>query len=190
MEKNILVSEFVKKYNSLKSEEAKAAQVKAIMKRTYCPILEKKLVLERMVELSKGDGNITYLDMVLSKLNFTMAIIALYTNLIVDKNEDGTPKSAESYDLLVQADLVNSICNEIGEREINELMSINAYSIETWHNKNTGVESYILNLVEKMAEKFGVVAGAGAQQLASVLDDEEKMKKTLNVIQKAIKKVK
>ena len=190
MEKNILVSEFVEKYNSLKSEEAKAAQVKAIMKRTYCPLIEKKMVLEKMVEISKGDGNIAYLDMVLSKLNFTMAIIALYTNLIIDKNEDGTPKSGESYDLLVQADLLNAICNIIGERELNELISVNEAAIDTWHNKNTSVEAYIADLVEKMADRFGVVAGAGAQQLAAILDDEEKMNKTLNVIQKTLKRIK
>lgn len=190
MEKNILVNDFVKKYKEMKSEEAKLAYVKSVMKRTYCPILEKKAVLEKMVEISKGEGDVAYLDMVLSKLNFTMAIIVLYTHLVVSKDENGKPEAGKAYDMLVQADLLNVICSIIGEREMNELISINEAAIGTWHNKNTSIEAYVASLTEKAVDRFGVVAGAGAQQLAAILDDEKKVEKVLKLVEKAAKKVK
>lgn len=187
---NVLINDFIKEYNTLKNEETKVTYVKSIMKRTYCPIIEKKAALEKMLEISVGEGKVPYLDMITSKINFTMTILVLYTKLVVEKNEDGLPKADEAYDLLVKGDLLNTICNIIGEREFNELMSINEAAINTWHNKNASVEAYVSKLFETAVDRFGVVAGVGAQQLVAFLDNEQKMEKLLKLLEKTAKKIK
>lgn len=189
MEKK-LVSKFIENYVGLKNDTVKTGQVHSIIRRTYCPLLEKKLILEMMAEKSAVMDPVPYIDMVLSKLNLTMAILALYTYLEVDKDENGVPKTFEAYDLLIQYDLLNAICNEIGEREINELLSVQEAVLDTWHTKNTSTEAYISGLVEKASEKIGVVAGAGAQQLAEVFEDETKINRLIDTWQNKIKKIK
>lgn len=173
----ILVGEFVKKYNEFNNDASKAAYLKKIIKRTYCPILEKKLILEMMVEKSKGEGDIAYIDMVLSKINFYMSIIVLYTNLEVEKDDKGIPKTMDAYDMLKQADVFNAILNEIGEKEFGELMSVNDAALDTWHTKNTSTQAYISSLVEKVSLIFSTALGKEIGSLADMLNtgtDEDK----------------
>lgn len=161
------VNEFVKKYKSLSGEQAKVGMIKGIMKRTYCPILEKKYILEMMVEKSKGEGKVAYIDMVLAKINFYMAIIAMYTTLKVEKDDKGNPKTMEAYDELTKADVFNAILNEIGEKELSELMSVNEAALNTWHTRNTSTAAYISDLVEKVSMIFS--AGLG-KELGSITE--------------------
>lgn len=157
--KKMTVSEFIKKYTSLTGEQAKLGVVKSIMKRTYCPILEKRLILDLMAEKSVGEGKIPYIDMVLNKLNVTMAVIALYTNLEVEKDEKGVPKTAEAYDMLRKTGAIGAIYDEIGEYELGELMMVNDNVLSTWHTKNTSTAAYISDLVEKVSMIFSTALG-------------------------------
>lgn len=161
------VNEFIKKYTSLSGEQAKLGVVKGIMKRTYCPILEKKILIELMVEKSKGEGKTAYIDMVLAKVNFYMAIIGLYTNLEIEKDDKGVPKTFEAYDELTKADAFNAILNELGEKELGELMSVNDAALNTWHTKNTSTAAFISDLVEKVSMIFS--AGLG-KELGSITE--------------------
>ena len=173
----ILVGDFVKKYNEFNNDASKEAYLKKIIKRKYCPILEKKLILEMMVEKSKGDGNIAYIDMVLSKINFYISIIVLYTNLEVEKDDKGIPKTMDAYDMLKQADVFNAILNEIGEKELGELMSVNDVVLDTWHTKNTSTQAYVSSLVEKISLIFSTALGKEIGSLADALNtgtDEDK----------------
>lgn len=161
------LNDFIKKYMSLNGEQARLGVIKSIIKRTYCPIVEKKLIIEMMVDKSKGEGNVAYIDMVLAKINFYMAIIAIYTTLEIEKDENGLPKTMEAYDMLTEADLFNAILNEIGEREFNELMTVNEAALNTWHTKNTSTQAYISNLVEKVSMIFSTALG---KELGSITD--------------------
>ncbi len=161
------VNEFIKKYTSLNGEQAKLGVVKGIMKRTYCPIVEKKLILELMVEKSKGEGKTAYIDMVLAKVNFYMAIIALYTNLEIEKDDNGASKTMDAYDELTKADVFNAILKEIGEKEFGELMSVNEAALNTWHTKNTSTQAFISDLVEKVSLIFSTAMG---KELGSITD--------------------
>lgn len=188
--KKILVTDFVKKYNEVKSADLKTKQVQGIMKRTYCPILEKKKILDLMLEKSVVEDDIKHIDMLVNKLNFYSAIISIYTNIAPEKDENGIVKSYEMYDLLIENNIMSTILEIIGERELGELTSVNGLLLDTWHMKNTSSEAYVNNLVETASQKLGTYAGFGMDKLADVLSDEKKMNKIMATLEKVAKKIK
>ena len=182
--KKTLVNDFVKKYTALNSEQAKLGMVKSIMKRTYCPIIEKKFIIEMMVDKSKGEGKVAYIDMVLAKINFYMAIIGMYTNLETEKDEKGVAKNMEAYDMLTKADIFNAVLNEIGDKELGELMTVNEAALNTWHTKNTSTAAYVSDLVEKVSIIFSAAMGKELGSLADMLGDSEEDKAELLAVLK------
>lgn len=188
--KRILVTDFVKKYNDVKSADLKIKQVQGIIKRTYCPILEKKEILNLMLEKSVVEDDIKHIDMFVNKLNFYSAIISIYTNITPEKDENGIVKSYEMYDLLIENNIMSTILEIIGERELGELTSVNGLLLDTWHMKNTSSEAYVNNLVETASQKLGTYAGFGMDKLADVLSDEKKMNKIMVALEKVAKKIK
>ena len=188
--KKILVTDFVKKYNDVKSADLKTKQVQGIIKRTYCPILEKKEILNLMLEKSVVEDDIKHIDMFVNKLNFYSAIISIYTNITPEKDENGIVKSYEMYDLLIENNIMSTILEIIGERELGELTSVNGLLLDTWHMKNTSSEAYVNNLVEIASQKLGTYAGFGMDKLADVLSDEKKMNKIMVALEKVAKKIK
>lgn len=190
VKERISVSTFVERYSKLTNQQLKDKYVKEHIKTTYSPILMKKIILETMNDKSVVDGSVKYIDLVISKLNLVMAILVLYTDIEPDKDEEGKPLTWESYDKLKSTGLIGMILEFVGEEEINELMSVQKSVMDTWTMKNTSPESYIANLVEIVSNRFGVVAGAGMEKLATVLDDEVKMKKIATAFDKVMKKIK
>ena len=188
--KKISVSEFFKEYKTLQNEEIKNRKVKGLIKRTYCPVVEKRMVLELMLEKSIVEGDIKYIDMCTNRINFIAVIVSLYTYLLPDKDENGVPETCKMYDLLIEYDVLDKILEHIGEKEITELTSINATLFDNWYATNTSTKAYISNLADNMSQKFGVVASVGLEKLAKVLDDEAKMKKFFGALEKVLKKVK
>lgn len=188
--KKIIVTDFVKKYNEIKSADLKEKKVQGIIKRTYCPIIEKKMILDLMLEKSIVEDDIPHIDMLTNKLNFFSAIISLYTYIVPEKDEKGVVKSYEMYDLLVENNIMNAILEIIGERELSELTSVNGLLLDTWHMKNTSTEAYINNFIDVASQKLGVYAGFGMDKLADVLSDEKKMNKIMTALDKMLKKIK
>ena len=188
--KKILVTDFVNNYNSRTSDKLKSDYITSIMKRNYCPILEKKMILNLMLEKSVTEDEIPTIDMFVNKLNFYAAIISLYTYIIPDKDENGIVKSYEMYDLLVENDLINQILGRIGERELGELTSINGLLLDNWCAKNTSTEAYVNNLINTASRRFGISIDLLLDKLAEILDDEKKMKKVISVLDKVTKKIK
>lgn len=188
--KKILVTDFVKKYNETKSADLKAKQIQGIIKRTYCPIIEKRMILNLMLDKSVVEDDIPYIDMFVNKLNFYAAIISLYTYIIPEKDEKDVPKSYEMYDLLMENNLINPIFEAIGERELGEITSINGLLLDNWYAQHASTQAYVNSLVETASHKFGAVAGAGMDKLADVFSDEKKMAKIMPMIEKMIKRIK
>jgi len=188
--KKIIVTDFVKKYNEIKSTDLKAKQIHGIIKRTYCPIIEKKMILDLMLEKSIVEDDIPHIDMFTNKLNFFAAIISLYTYIVPEKDENGVTKSYEMYDLLIENNIMDVILEEVGERELGELTSVNGLLLDTWHMKNTSTQAYVNGIVETASQKFGAYAGFGMDKLADVLSDEKKMNKIMATLDRVLKKVK
>lgn len=186
----ISVLTFVERYNKLNNDQLKDKYVKEHVKVTYAPILKKKIILEAMNDKSVVEGSTgKYIDLITSKLNLTMAVLILYTDIEPDKNEEGQPLVCESYDILQSTGLIGKILNTIGS-DIEELMSIQSQVMDTWYAQHTSTEAYIANIVEVASHKLGVYAGAGMDKLADALGDEKKMNKIVTALDKVLKKVK
>lgn len=188
--KKVLVTDFVNKCRTLTNEKLKNDYIASIMKRNYCPILEKKSVLDLMLEKSLTREENKTIDLFVNKLNFYAAIILLYTYIIPDKDEKGVPKSYEMYDLLMEHNLMNSILEHIGEREIGELTSINGLILDNWYANNTSTKAYVNEVVNTASRRFGIAGELILEKLTEVLDDEIKMNKVTSVLDKMIKKIK
>lgn len=186
--KKILITDFIEQYNKLSDEKLKDRKIKGIIKRTYCPILEKKLMLDLMLKKSINEEGIKHIDLFVNRINFIAVIISLYTTLLPEKNEDGTPRTYEMYDLLVENDILNKILEIIGEKEITELTSINGTVMDNWYATNTSTEAYISNLMETASRKFGAYIGFGLEKIADALDDEKKMQMIVNLMDNVFKK--
>lgn len=190
VKERITVSTFVERYSKLNNDQLKDKYVKEHVKITYAPVLKKKAILEAMNDKSVIDAPTgKYIDLLTSKLNLTMAVLVLYTDIEPDKNEDGQPLVCESYDALQSTGLIGKILNAIGS-DIEELMSIQSQVMDTWYAQHTSTEAYITNLVEVASHKLGIYAGAGMDKLADVLSDEKKMNKVIAALDKMLKKVK
>lgn len=167
IERKIDVPEFIRRYNLLKTDEQRDEFVKNIIWRTYCPVLEKKLVLQAILDNSivTGKNGVQYIDMFLSKINMTNAILLLYTKLDVIKNTESKTSFFEDYDLLFENNIMNKVCEIIGERELSEIMSINGLLMDNFHEENKNIEAYVAKYTEAFATTVGVFANEGVSEL-------------------------
>ena len=149
------VLDFIKKYNTLNSTSAKDKMIESIIRRTYCPILEKRVVLQKMLEKSTvvdNDSGVYYIDLYTSKINHTMALLILYTDLEINmKNEQegSLIRADEIYDVLISYDLLNKICEKIGEKEIKELSDVNNMLMENFYNKYATVQATLGRIIKE-----------------------------------------
>lgn len=193
VKERISVSKFVEDYKKIATDQLKDKYVNEHIKNTYAPILQKKLILEMMAKKSVVESPVKHIDMTVSKMNFIMAILVLYTDLEPNKqvNEDGTttPLIWETYDNLKSSGLYGKILDAIGD-DLNELMSVQDWVIESWHMANTSTEAYIDNLIEIVSRRFGISVELLLDKFNEILIDEVKMKMFMTSLEKMIKKLK
>lgn len=87
------------------------------------------------------------------------------TKLNIVKTDDSTTNTFQDYDLLFENNLMNKICEIIGERELSELMSINGLLMDNFHEENKNIEAYIAKYTEAFATTIGVFANEGISEL-------------------------
>lgn len=187
---SILVSQFVKEYSEITNEGQRKQYLKKHITRTYCPLFEKMNMLKIMNDKAVVDNEDTekYINMTVSKLNTMIAVLILYTDIKVEKDEENKPKTWECYDLLQSTGLFSKILEFIG-KDIEELMLVQKEVMDTWHMKNSSTRAFITSLVNKSVDRFGVVAGAGMQELSNILDDEQKMNKAYSLFDNFLNKI-
>lgn len=173
IERKIDVPEFIRRYNLLKTDEQRDEFVKSTVWRTYCPVLEKKLVLQAILDNSivEGPNKVKHVDYFLSKINMTNAILLLYTKLDVIKNAESKTSFFEDYDLLFENGLLDQVCAIVGEHELNELMTINGLLMDNFHEENKTIEAYIAKYTEAFATTVGVFANEGISELMKYINE-------------------
>lgn len=173
IERKIDVPEFIRRYNLLKTDEQRDEFVKSIIWRTYCPVLEKKLVLQTILEksITTGKNGIQYIDMFLSKINMTTTILILYTKLNIVKTDDSSTNAFQDYDLLFENGLLDQICDIVGEHELDELMTINGLLMDNFHEENKNIEAYIAKYTEAFATTISVFANEGISELMKYITE-------------------
>lgn len=148
------VLEFIDKYNKANSDKVKEQMLRSHIKRTYCPVLEKKYVLSMFIDGCVIDG---YIDMVYSKINYTIALIKLYTDLDIDRDSNNKSMNVEIYDSLTNNNLVESICEYIGVNEIKELSNINMLLIQDYNDRNNSIVSMIKEFIKNIQNVTSVI---------------------------------
>lgn len=183
MEKKITVKEFVDKYNSLETEEQEI-YFNSIIYRKYAPVLEKKVVLQTLLNKSiiKNEYDVDYLDLFLSRINTTIAILLLYTNLDIKKNDQSEENAFDDYDLLKENGLFDKICECIGETEMTELGTINGLIIDTYLTQKHDPKYFISSNIARVSKIITPAVKSGLEQIANVLKDNENMDKVSNRI--------
>lgn len=173
IERKIDVPEFIRRYNLLKTDEQRDEFVRNIIWRTYCPVLEKELVLQTILDksITTGKNGVQYIDMFLSKINMTTTILILYTKLNIVKTDDSTTNAFQDYDLLFENGLLDQICAIVGEHELNELMTINGLLMDNFHEENKNIEAYIAKYTEAFATTIGVFANEGISELMKYITE-------------------
>lgn len=173
IERKIDVPEFIRRYNLLKTDEQRDEFVRNIIWRTYCPVLEKKLVLQTILDksITTGKNGVKYIDMFLSKINMTTTILILYTKLNIVKTDDSATNAFQDYDLLFENGLLDQICAIVGEHELDELMTINGLLMDNFHEENKNIEAYIAKYTEAFATTIGVFANEGISELMKYITE-------------------
>ena len=189
----ISVSKFVEGYKKITNDSLRDKYIQGHIKNTYAPILQKKLILEMMNSKSVVETPVKHIDMTISKLNFVMAILVLYTDIEPDKqiNEDGTttPLTWDAYDVLKSSGLYGKILDAIGE-DLNELMAVQDQILNTWHIENTSTEAYVNNIIDTASRRFGISIDLLLDKLLEILEDDSKTKKVTTMLEKLTKKIK
>lgn len=172
-DKKMSVQEFVKQYNAAKSETVKNGLIEKIIKRTYVPVLEKKMVLQFMLDKSivTKENGMKHVDMFVHRINLWSSIIVLYSNLVFEKDEHGNPKSMEAYDLFTQNNLTEKLCFVIGERELNELTAINELLIESFYEENKSIGTFISNSLNALIKNFALFLNIKPEELEKMIQE-------------------
>lgn len=177
----MLVSEFIEGYKNLHKTEAQVDFCRKHLRRTYAPIVEKNVILKRLVkacEMTNANG-IKYIDMVCNKMNFTHAIITLYTDLeLADPNaEESRTQVINNYDAFQELEIIDVFCDLIGEREVNELILINKNALDTWHEENSSTRAFVSDLTDKAVRTIVEMSALMKETITS--EDQEKFSETL-----------
>lgn len=173
VERKLTVKEFCRRYDMLKTDEQKSNFVQSMIYRTYCPVLEKKVILQTMLDktIVSGKNGVEYIDMFLSKINFATAILLLYTKFNVSKNDDSETNAFQDYDLLIERGFLDVISAAIGEDELNELTTINGLLMDNFYAENKNLEAFIAKYTQAFATTFGMFTDEGISELMKYIKE-------------------
>ena len=173
------IDELAKEIASAKTESQKTGIVKKHVTKDYCPIGMKYAVLRDMQEKSVVEDNngTKYLEMTLHRINYTLAIVILYTDLELLLKEDGTVDAFGSYDVLMSTQIMGYLLNLIGEVEYAELECINKSLMDTFDMKNNSFKSFMADIMQNMGVIIGTLTNDGFGRFEEIVKDESKMKK-------------
>lgn len=147
MKKDMTVKEFVDQFSTCKTDAAKNALVKSIIKTHYVPY-EQKVVLSRIcVNTSNVDAKtkVVRINTPATYLNYITTLLSMYTSLKMEKN-----KSSETYDALVKANALQPILNSIGP-DLDEFQSVLKMCTDDFRENETSTRSAVEKLISFMA---------------------------------------
>jgi hypothetical protein len=164
----------------MNSDKAREQMINSHIKRKYCPVIEKMTILQLMLEkaIATSDSGIRYINMMTSKINYTLAMIALYTDLKIDNDEDGKGRNLDDYDTLVESGVVGVICAAIGEQEMQEFSNVNAMLISNFERSEGSFEVYLGRAIEGIKQRVN--------DITDLMQDPAKLQdivESLNVIE-------
>ena len=174
--KTILLSEFVKKYKDA-TDAGKVKLLKGIIKTDYCPVVTKKIMLQEALNKSVvAKDNIVYIDSFVSKINFSITLMLLYTTIEFDKKEDGKVDTFGSYDILTKNGILDAVCAVIGEHELNEIGSVNSSIMDNFYTENTSTQAVLIRQIKTIISSIvGVVDLLSSEEVQNKLSELENL---------------
>lgn len=176
MREKILVSDFVEKVKEFEDKEQALEYIKTVVTRHYSPIMEKRVVLETMLNkaVTTEANGIVYIDQFVTKVNLRMAVIILYTNLQPQGIVKESGKTIyDDYDALQEIDAFSAIAYLVGESEIKELAQVQETIMNTFYERHTSTEAVINRLMENLTVLLKVVGESAEKKLAEALIQSE-----------------
>ena len=163
-----------------KNDETKQKMLESIITRKYCPVLEKKVILQTMFDktIVTGPNGVSHMDYFLSKVNMVTTTLILYTNIKVSKNDGSETTAFDDYDMLRQRNLMDMIWETIGKDELDELLSINGLIMNNYMEENKTADAYLKKYVDAAATTLGLFVSEGLQELVSQVKSEEPTEET------------
>lgn len=148
------ILEFVEKYDALTSDKLRNGFVESHIRRTYCPVLEKITILQMMLDgsIATSETGIKYINMMTSRINYTVALVVLYTDLTVDTDEKNIGRTYDCYDALVKSGLVAKICEAVGIDEVKEFSDVNSMLIANFEKSQGSLEAFCADALKKFVQ--------------------------------------
>lgn len=175
VERKIDVKEFCRRFDMAKNDETKQKMLESIITRKYCPVLEKKVILQTMFDktIVTGPNGVSHMDYFLSKVNMVTTTLILYTNIKVSKADDSETTAFDDYDMLRQRNLMDMIWEIIGKDELDELLSINGLIMNNYMEENKTTDAYVKKYVNAAVTTLGLFVSEGIQELVKQVKNEE-----------------
>ena len=175
VERKIDVKEFCRRFDMAKNDETKQKMLESIITRKYCPVLEKKVILQTMFDktIVTSPNGVSHMDYFLSKVNMVTTTLILYTNIKVSKTDDSETTAFDDYDMLRQRNLMDMIWETIGKDELDELLSINGLIMNNYMEENKTTDAYVKKYVNAAVTTLGLFVSEGLQELISQVKGEK-----------------
>ena len=178
VERKIDVKEFCRRFDMAKNDDTKQKMLEGIITRKYCPVLEKKVILQTMFDktIVTGPNGVSHMDYFLSKVNMVTTTLIIYTNINVTKNDNSETTAFDDYDMLRQRNIMDMIWEIIGQDELDELLSINGLIINNYMEENKTADAYVKKYVDAAATTLGLFVSEGLQELVNQIKGEKSAK--------------
>ena len=178
VERKIDVKEFCRRFDMAKNDETKQQMLESIITRKYCPVLEKKVILQTMFDktIVAGPNDVSHMDYFLSKVNMVTTTLILYTNIKVSKTDDSETTAFDDYDMLRQRHIMDMIWEIIGQDELDELLSINGLIMNNYMEENKTADAYVKKYVDAAVTTLSLFVSEGLQELVRQVKSEESEK--------------
>lgn len=145
-------------------------KIKEHVVRTYSPIAEKIAYFEyaRKMSIRHSEEGIDYIDMNLNRMWFVLALFRLYTDIEPDI-KDNTILLLEDYDVVSQTDLVSELSEIIGDKELDELLTVNKSILDNFNIVSGSFEKVAIELLNKFSNFIQV----NSKSILDVLNNEK-----------------
>ena len=169
--------DFIMIFNTYTDDESRTNLLASVIKRTYVPILEKRIIIEEMFKKAVvKDGANYYVDQFLYRYNMRIAILIMYTTFdlqtAVDEVDDNPKQALRTiYDVFNEYGIINAIIDVLDEDEIEEVNAIAKSVKDTWFNANKTIEAIVGRLSKEFAGVIGQFMQAGAAEFVKAVAD-------------------
>lgn len=175
----MVVNKFTEDYKKADSEQIKEAQIKAILKTDYLPLLKKMDFIESLIYslLEKTNGLKTY-NSIIKYVSFTTMAITAYTNLEIEN-------TLADFDLLQSSGLIAKILTVIG-KDYEDFYTLFEVRLADYMREANTLEAVVSNQLSNAVNQFGQFLNNADNAMKKL--DNKKINRIINQITNELNK--